>query len=234
MAEFVEHQPCPKCGSKDNLGIYSDGSWWCFGCHYFKRGLTSLRKYEPKEPKPLNFPSDASNYIPHIGLSWIKQYGILDKELVDHHVQWSETRQMLLFPYYGETKQNLLAWQGRNFGASGPKWFGRGNLVDLVHLIGPPGNRIVICEDVVSAIKLGRFVTSCPIFGSNPGLKLLVRLSDRFSELVIWLDMDKHREALKTHSKASQLGFNNIKVISTEKDPKALTEGEIKSILFGR
>jgi twinkle protein len=32
MADFVQHEPCPKCGSKDNLARYSDGSAYCFGC----------------------------------------------------------------------------------------------------------------------------------------------------------------------------------------------------------
>lgn len=32
---FVKHAPCPKCGSQDNLGVYSDHSF-CFGCGYFE------------------------------------------------------------------------------------------------------------------------------------------------------------------------------------------------------
>ena len=34
MAAFLRHAPCPKCGSSDNLAVYSDGSWHCFtaGC----------------------------------------------------------------------------------------------------------------------------------------------------------------------------------------------------------
>lgn len=34
MASFVRHTECPKCGSKDNLAVYSDGSSHCFGCEY--------------------------------------------------------------------------------------------------------------------------------------------------------------------------------------------------------
>lgn len=33
MANFVKHSNCPNCGSKDNLAIYDDGSYYCFsGC----------------------------------------------------------------------------------------------------------------------------------------------------------------------------------------------------------
>ena len=30
MANFLRHESCPKCGSKDNLAIYDDGSHYCF------------------------------------------------------------------------------------------------------------------------------------------------------------------------------------------------------------
>jgi len=32
MSEFVRHEPCLECGSKDNLARYSDGHSHCFGC----------------------------------------------------------------------------------------------------------------------------------------------------------------------------------------------------------
>ena len=32
------HEPCPECGSRDNLGRYDDGHGYCFGCHYYEHG----------------------------------------------------------------------------------------------------------------------------------------------------------------------------------------------------
>jgi len=34
MSEFVKHEPCPACGSKDNMARWSDGHTFCFGCGY--------------------------------------------------------------------------------------------------------------------------------------------------------------------------------------------------------
>lgn len=34
----IQHEPCPECGSKDNLARYSDGHGYCFGCGYYERG----------------------------------------------------------------------------------------------------------------------------------------------------------------------------------------------------
>ena len=33
----VRHEPCPECGSRDNLGRYSDGHGYCFGCGYYEK-----------------------------------------------------------------------------------------------------------------------------------------------------------------------------------------------------
>ena len=35
-SEFIGHEPCPKCGSRDNLARYDDGHGWCFGCGYYE------------------------------------------------------------------------------------------------------------------------------------------------------------------------------------------------------
>ena len=38
MADFIQHESCPRCKSKDNLARYNDGSAYCFGqgCGYFE------------------------------------------------------------------------------------------------------------------------------------------------------------------------------------------------------
>ena len=37
-SEFVQHEPCPACGSKDNLARYTDGHGFCFGCKHYEPG----------------------------------------------------------------------------------------------------------------------------------------------------------------------------------------------------
>ena len=37
-SEFIAHEPCPACGSGDNLARYSDGHGYCFGCGYYEHG----------------------------------------------------------------------------------------------------------------------------------------------------------------------------------------------------
>jgi len=35
---LLHHEPCPSCGSRDNLARYSDGHGYCFGCGYWEKG----------------------------------------------------------------------------------------------------------------------------------------------------------------------------------------------------
>lgn len=36
-SKCIRHEPCPACGSRDNLGRFSDGHAWCFGCGHYER-----------------------------------------------------------------------------------------------------------------------------------------------------------------------------------------------------
>lgn len=51
---FLRHEPCPKCGSKDNLGRYSDGHASCFSydCDYYEPGEgQAVKEQEERSPK---------------------------------------------------------------------------------------------------------------------------------------------------------------------------------------
>lgn len=41
-SEFINHEPCPECGSSDNLARYSDGHGFCFGCNYYEHADGSM------------------------------------------------------------------------------------------------------------------------------------------------------------------------------------------------
>jgi len=43
----IAHEPCPECGSQDNLGRYSDGHGYCFGCGYFEKAGEEVESVFP-------------------------------------------------------------------------------------------------------------------------------------------------------------------------------------------
>lgn len=58
---LLRHEPCPSCGSRDNLGRYSDGHGFCFGCGYHEKGTGEPTKVIGKKPVDvsLEFYTDA-------------------------------------------------------------------------------------------------------------------------------------------------------------------------------
>jgi len=56
--KYVRKEPCPECGSKDNLAVYSDGHAFCFGCSY-RRPAPTEKKHKQKtyySPSPVTSP----------------------------------------------------------------------------------------------------------------------------------------------------------------------------------
>lgn len=58
MAAFVRHEPCPNCGSKDNLAIYADGSYFCFSHCGYKSVSEEWKSENSKDVKPKKEPME--------------------------------------------------------------------------------------------------------------------------------------------------------------------------------
>jgi Zn ribbon nucleic-acid-binding protein len=240
---FLHMAPCPNCGSRDNLGVYSDHVY-CFGCSYYNSEKHPQkfikRKKDDRTTSSVSLPADFSSDIRDCGLHWLGQYNVTAGDIRTHHIGWSEQgvvladgtllAPLLIFPVF-DSYGNLLCWQGRNFGesaSSGRKYYTRGGR-DLIHLLGK-GSPVVVVEDMVSAIKLSKICSSIPLFGSNVNLDFLTRLHRITDSFIIWLDQDKHKDSLKYQQRAKQF-FNYCGVISTPLDPKEYDLSELRTIL---
>jgi len=138
MGRFVKHESCPRCGSRDNLGRYADGSAFCFGCGYSERGsinpLIKEREYGQSESKDdgdgrrPRLPDDASNIIRGAGRDWLGKYKISAEESLRAGWKWSASWEQLLFPFY-DRDNKLCCLQARNFNpqrASKAKYYNQG------------------------------------------------------------------------------------------------------------
>ena len=238
ISTFFKHESCPKCGSRDNLGRWSDGHAYCFGCYYYEPPTLFTQQttitQQQDVVKSHIFPDDFSTTIGTRGWTWLKKYGILSSEVTNF--LWSESKQWLIMPFY-DSSGCLLAWQARNFSLERPKprYLSFGQISDIMHFEGNENvNMVIIVEDMLSAIKVGRsqIAQAMPCFGSNIPLKTLTRLKAQFKYLGIWLDMDMAGKALQTHCRASQLGFKQVFMIKTPYDPKTYTDEDIKTYVI--
>lgn len=51
-SQYLSKEPCPECGSKDNLARYSDGHGFCFGCGYYEKGENDMSNVTPRKTPP--------------------------------------------------------------------------------------------------------------------------------------------------------------------------------------
>lgn len=248
-SEFEKFEPsCPNCGSSRTPAFarYTDGHGWCFSCGYrepptrmepqLSKGVVisieSVRS-GPSRVRPI--PEEAKPYLGVPALLWLKKYGITAKEVSNHSLLWWDERKWLIFPYYS-TPDHLAGWQARNFDPKFPdqKWMTYGQIKEHMHLIAADvstlGEVVVLVEDIVSAIKVGRHITCMPLFGAHISLTGILRLARTFSGVGLWLDSDKEVEARLYASRASQY-MSNTYVIKTELDPKEYTDGQIREQL---
>ena len=107
MSKFLYHSACPKCGSRDNLGTWTNGSW-CFGCGYQPR-LTKSPYLEEnindnsKEISLGNLLRRSSTEYTRTTCEWIGKYGVDVSELLICGVRQGNstgTKEYLQFCFY--------------------------------------------------------------------------------------------------------------------------------------
>lgn len=248
---FLNNEECPKCRQKgndrsgDNLAVYSDGHKYCWCCNYYISSTADpFRDVQHVRTDPIiKLPEDADTNYSHKAIDWIQQYDLNMKDLLTNHVLYSQRgtylkkkdiqcNDLLIFPFWA--KGELLGWQGRYFGSSTdvPKWIGRGQLNNIYHILkGNNSKKIVLTEDIVSAIKVNKGGhEAMPLFGINlksrwGKLKLL-----GYQEAIIFLDPDMHTHMIKESRVGALEGFKT-RVILSDKDPKEHSREEIQELL---
>lgn len=240
MSRLVKHESCPNCGSRDNVGVYSDGHKWCFTpCGYYVAadGLNTeilqqkLKQKEKEFGTPISLPDDFQYSIPSEPAQWIKSYGITQEEIIKNRIGWSSEYNGIIFPVF-DLYGNLLLYQRRRWPEKDFHTEGRPELVDFISgeqpgLGGSTGNRTICAvEDYLSTIKVARHVPTLCLWGSSLSSSRIRRLANHYSRLIIWLDRDKTNYALKRKLYAEPF-FDEVVCRSTALDPKALPDSEI-------
>lgn len=241
-AKFSHHESCPRCGSKDNLGVWSDGHKWCFGCHYYvgPDGQAILKEWTPRKIKAVEdhhvvLPEGFEQILPKWAREWLYSYHMDDEQIMNNKIGYDLEKDLLIFPVYGESGQ-LLMWQGRYFGhnPNHPKYLTKGKPADIIHLIQRDAyiqDTVCVVEDMVSAIRVGDHMPGLPIFGSHLSLQQATRLSKMFPKMILYLDKDKFKESIQMQRTYSML-FDRIEIRSSTKDPKYYGTADLRDILL--
>jgi len=242
MARFIRHESCPKCGSRDNLGVYDDGSKWCFGCHYY--GDVDISKWKPREESNgrefsgtshtqylLHGLRDGVAYPPEV-VAYLARFDISVPEAYANNARWKPSTRALCFIYY-DLEGKPCCVQERSFSGNPktPKYLTSGSSYEAFDLIGTKGKEVAITEDKLSAIVVGRVCDASPALGTTyQQWKLLELFKRGYRRVYVWLDKDKWREGREICEKAQWIGMSATAVL-TDLDPKCYSQDEIKGYL---
>lgn len=226
MSHFLNHEPCPKCKSRDNLARYSDGHAWCFGCGYKEEAIVTIQSIKDRIYKEEVIDNDPTGIvldsnIPAVPKRWLLKYGITDKEILDNGIGWNEEKQLLVLIH------NHKFYQGRSFRPDRPKYLTKGKPVLTFY---GDGDKLIVVEDVLSAIKVSRVTTAMPLLGSYMPLEWATIVCKRFKQVGIWLDRDKAKESLKMARILRERGLDSGSII-TDLDPKEYSTEKIKEFI---
>lgn len=144
-SEFLEHQPCEKCGSSDAKGIFDDGHGWCFACD----------SYFPAEGEPVKAaPTTQGTYRPSGEFEPLLNRGISERVVrkMDYRVDHLRGAHVAVYhdPKTGEAVAAKVRRAGKQFAWEGdPK---RAGLFGQ-HLWSS-GKRIVLTEGEIDALSV--------------------------------------------------------------------------------
>ena len=224
MSQFIKLGPCPHCGSRDNRAEYTNG-FWCFGCSKYdpKNDTNSLRlRLNTKSPQDVdNSQLETIQEIPMKAMQWLLKYNITLDEIKRYGIKWEPIRKLLVLI----ERKNY--WQGRNFGFGKIKYMSSGNKPLTIY---GKGDKLLVVEDVLSAIKIARLrqegYCATPLLGSSMSKQAEQQLLKRYENISVWLDRDKAKNAIRIRNRLRSLGVSS-KAIITPLDPKEYNRTEI-------
>lgn len=191
----IAKEPCPACGSRDNLGRYSDGHGFCFGCKHYEPGDGQSATPTTKRKSALTFDPIRGEVRPltkrGISEETCRFWGYECGEFKDQKVQIATYRNA-----EGEAVGQKLRFPNKEFLVNGSL---KKAVLYGEHLWRDKGKKIIITEGEIDALSVSHAqdnkwpVVSIPNGASGAKKALAARLEylSAFEEVILWFDDDE-------------------------------------------
>lgn len=236
MAKFLRHEPCPGCGSQDNLARYDDGSAYCFGCEHHEKAEGA----SPERPVRLNNEGKRMSLLQ--GSARAIPARRLTEETCQKFRYWvgenskGETVQIANYVRGGQTIAQKVRTKDKKFTVIGE---GKG-LPLFGQNLWSKGKRIVVTEGEIDAMSISQaFGNKWPVVslpqGAQSAAKVFaqeIEYLEQFGEVVIAFDMDEPGQRAAQEA-AAVLSPGKAKIASLpEKDASdCLKAGKARELL---
>jgi DNA primase len=183
-------------------------------------------------PIPASF--DLSTWTPAARL-WLYRAGLGPDLIARLGAYYHEPTGRVVLPVR-DSNGDVTYWQARNpeFPAGGPKYLSANRPRELVHVAFGNSRTVVLCEDILSAWKIGMSgaATGYCVMGTKPGQHTLSWLLDRADHILGWFDPDAAgaRAYVEVRKQLALVGLLCTR-IESDRDPKGYDLSTIRSII---
>ena len=192
----IGHEPCPACGSQDNLGRYDDGHGFCFGCGHYEHGQDGEaprdrgRNSELVRGEPQALPAR------RLTEETCRKWGYLIGEA--RHPKTKKMEPVQIATYRDDSGRPVaqkLRWRDKSMQFVGePKKAG----LYGQHLWRDGGKKVVITEGEIDALSMSQLqgnkypVVSVPngAQGAKKSLAKALEWLNKFDEVILMFDND--------------------------------------------
>jgi twinkle protein len=230
---FIRHEPCPACGSRDNLGRYADGGAYCFGCGHWEKGDGESRQREGGRMKADLISGEV------VGLP---VRGITEETARKFNYQYGQYKgkPVQIAPYY-DSDGNMVAQKLRSKDKS---FTVLGDLSTALpfgsHAFSKSGKMIVVTEGEIDALSMSQTQgNKWPVVSISCGAGAQVKkymakhkaYFDGFDQVIIMFDNDEPgRQAAKIA--ASIIGHKaRIAELPLKDANEMLVEGRVEEMI---
>ncbi|WGD31676.1 DnaB-like helicase C-terminal domain-containing protein [Ancylobacter sp. WKF20] len=196
-SSFIGKEPCPACGSRDNLGRYSDGHGHCFGCGYYEPGDGSA----PRQPNDNRSERLNADLIRGGDIAALPKRKLTEETCRKFGYRLGEYKgkPVQIAPFYDSDRNEVaqkLRFANKDFKVLGDLkeagLFGQ-------HLWGQGGKKVVVTEGEIDALTVSQLqgnkwpVVSVPngAQGALKSIKKNLEWLETFEQVVFMFDMDE-------------------------------------------
>jgi twinkle protein len=230
-SEFLRHEPCPNCGSKDNLARYSDGHAYCFGCQHYEHADTD-------KEIPVTDTVEKSEPLADVTYRELKTRGLNEETCRLFDYGWNGKRQVAT---YRDTAGKILA---QKFKTADKQFYlqGSGRSLPLwgMHLWSSNGKMVVVTEGEIDCMSVSQVqnnkwpVVSLPsgAAGAAASVRHSLDWLEGYESVIFMLDMDKPgQEAAIKCAELLSPGKAKIAHLPLKDANEMLTAGRRKEII---
>lgn len=222
---------------------------WGYRCH--RCGLSGFKPYKNLTPSQVArlyeqqknatsgkalrerraLPRDYKRVLPSKAMVWLMKCITFD-EIQEYGIGWSDELDRIIFPIYTGTELVGYCARSLNDGPNCPKYLtvtfdpNAGHRIFFNVIRDSP--YVVLVEDILSAIVVGRQVNTVALLGCFIPPHLVETYKDK--RIFFWLDSNKLAESLRFRNNFNSMGFD-VRTVLSYTDPKYQTQEDITDFL---